>query len=307
MKRLIFYLLVLITSSAGMATAQQNPLYSQYMFNTLAINPAYAGSRNVISATGLFRSQWSGLEGAPKTTTFTIDAPFNEKRFGAGVQVFNDRLGITETTGGVLSYAYRIRMEKSTLSFGIQGTVGQYRAGLSSVILEPGGGIDDPAFRNDVNKFFYNFGTGVYYNSDRFYAGLSSPQFLNKRVNDSTSVSGNFNLPHLYLATGYVLPLGTNFNLKPSILVKAVQGAPVQGDFNMTLWVKDVFAIGAQYRSSADFSGMLEIQATPQIRFGYAYDYSLTNLRNYNSGSHEIMLRYEFGFDRQKYISPRYF
>lgn len=287
--------------------AQQNPLYSQYMFNTLAINPAYAGSRNVISATGLYRHQWSGLEGTPQTTTFTIDAPFNQKKFGIGLQVFSDKLGITQTTGGVLSYAYRIRMEKSTLSFGIQGTVGQYRAGLSSVILEPGGGVSDPAFRNDVNELFYNVGTGVYFNSDRFYAGLSSPQFLNKRVNDSTGVTGNFNLPHLYLTTGYVLPLGTNFNLKPSILVKAVQGAPMQGDLNMTLWIKDFVAIGAQYRSSAAASGLLEIQATPQIRLGYAYDYSLTSLRNYNSGSHEFMLRYEFGFDRQKYVSPRYF
>ncbi len=307
MKKLIFYLLILIPAFSEPVVAQQNPLYSQYMFNTLAINPAYAGSRNVISATGLYRQQWSGLEGAPRTATFTIDAPFNEKKFGIGLQVFNDKLGITETSGGVISYAYRIRMEKSTLSFGVQGTLGQYRAGLSSVILEPGGGLDDPAFRNDVNEFFYNFGTGIYYNSDRFYAGVSSPQFLNKRVNDSTSVTGNYNLPHLFLATGYVLPLGTSFTLKPSVLVKAVQGAPLQGDLNLTLWIKDAFAIGAQYRTSAAMSGLLEVQATPQIRLGYAYDYSLTNLRNYHSGSHEFMLRYEFGYDRQKFISPRYF
>ncbi|HEY0898102.1 MAG TPA: type IX secretion system membrane protein PorP/SprF, partial [Sphingobacteriaceae bacterium] len=257
--------------------------------------------------TGLYRHQWSGLEGAPRTTTVTFDAPFSQKRFGAGLQVFQDKLGITETSGAVVSYAYRIRMEKSTLSFGLQGTAGQFKSSLSSVILEPGGGSNDPAFRNDVNEFFYNFGTGVYYNSDRFYAGLSSPQFLNKRVNDSTSTTSTYNVPHLFLATGYVFPLGTDFNLKPSFLIKAVKGAPIQGDVNLTLWIKDAIAIGAQYRSSADVAGMVELQATPQIRLGYSYDYSITSLRNYNSGSHEIMLRYEFGYDRQKFISPRYF
>lgn len=306
MKRtIVSFILIYTCVLAGQA--QQNPLYSQYMFNTLAVNPAYAGSRNVVSATGLYRNQWSGMDGSPRTATFTIDAPFSQKRFGVGLQVFNDELGVTETTGGVLSYAYRIRMEKSTLSFGIQGMAGQYRARLSSVILEPGGMSDDPAFRNDINEFFYNFGTGIYYNSDRFYAGLSSPQFLNKRVNDSTATTGLFNVPHLYLASGYVFPITSDLNLKPSFLLKAVQGAPVQGDVNLTLWIKDLFAIGGQYRSSADVAGMIEIQATPQFRLGYSYDYSLTSLRNYNSGSHEIMLRFEFGYDRQKFISPRYF
>lgn len=306
MKKLLFSIL-LVCSYSFAGIAQQNPLYSQYMFNTLAVNPAYAGSRNVVSATGLYRNQWSGLEGSPSTATFTLDAPFSQKRFGIGVQVFNDKLGVTETTGGVLSYAYRIRMERSTLSFGIQALAGQYRAGLSSVILEPGGGSNDPAFRNDINEFFYNFGTGVYYNSDRFYAGISSPQFLNKRVNDSTSNSSIFNVPHLYLASGYVFPLAPDLNLKPSFLIKAVQGAPLQGDVNLTLWIKDMFAIGGQYRSSADVAGIVEIQATPQFRVGYSYDYSLTSLRNYNSGSHEIMVRFELGYDRRKFISPRYF
>ena len=286
--------------------AQQSAMYSQYMFNTLAVNPAYAGSRNVISATALLRSQWVGIAGAPRTSTFTIDAPLKDKRIGVGIQIFNDKLGVTNTTGGVLSYAYRIRMEKATLSFGMQGSANQFTANFSNVSLEPTSQIFDPAFGSDVRKVLFNIGTGVYYNSDRFYAGLSSPELLNNRLSSDT---GNLSRKtfHIYLASGYVFDINTDLKFKPSFLFKAVGGAPLQADLNATVWIKDRVAVGAQYRTSADILGLLEVQINPQIRIGYAYDHSVTRLRNYNSGSHEIMLRYEFGFNGSKFLSPRYF
>lgn len=286
--------------------AQQSAMYSQYMFNTLAVNPAYAGSRNVISATALLRSQWVGIAGAPRTSTFTIDAPLKDKRIGVGLQIFNDKLGVTNTTGGVLSYAYRIRMEKATLSFGMQGSASQFTANFSNVSLEPTSQIFDPAFGSDVRKVLFNIGTGVYYNSDRFYAGLSSPELLNNRLSSDT---GNLSRKtfHIYLASGYVFDINTDLKFKPSFLFKAVGGSPLQADLNATVWIKDRVAVGAQYRTSADILGLLEVQINPQIRIGYAYDHSVTRLRNYNSGSHEIMLRYEFGFNGSKFLSPRYF
>jgi len=279
------------------------------MFNTLAINPAYAGSRNVVSATALFRNQWTGIDGAPKTGTLSVDAPILNKQLGIGVQVFTDKLGITQTNGGTLSAAYRIRMDKGSLSFGIQTVFSQYRANFTEVPLSSSAAYD-PAFADNVSKFLFNVGTGVYYNSDKFYIGLSAldlmPNSLTKYESNDIAM-GSKQALHLFLATGYVFPLSPDFKLKPSVLVKGVKGAPIEADLNAALWIKDVISIGAQYRTSADIGAMIEIQASPQIRIGYSYERSTTELQQFNSGSHEIMLRYEFGFAKGKILSPRYF
>lgn len=301
-------LLLILLSVNNQLKAQQDPMYTQYMFNTLAINPAYAGSRNVVSATALFRNQWTGIEGAPKTGTFTIDAPILENKIGIGFQLITDKLGVTQTNGGVVSAAYRIRMEKGTLSFGIQGNVSQYKVNLTDVPLSSQPGYD-PAFANNINKTLFNFGTGVYYNSDRFYIGLSAQDLMPNSLSSNNSevkLSGKQSL-HLFLASGYVFPLSEDFDLKPSFLIKGVKGAPIEADINGTLWIKGVFGIGAQYRTSADIAGLIEVQASPQIRIGYSYDRSTTRLQSFNTGSHEIMLRYEFGFERGKILSPRFF
>lgn len=307
MKR--YNLIMIVLLFAGKVNAQQEAMYSQYMFNTLAINPAYAGSRNITSATALYRSQWVGVDGAPETATFTIDAPFNDKKIGLGLQVFSDKIGVTQNAGALASYAYRIRMETGTLAFGLQAGYSQYRAGLSSVPLNTYSG-PDAAFANDINKGLLNIGTGVYYNSDRFYIGLSAPQLLNNQLSNFTVSNSNVytgQALHLFLASGVVIPLAYDFDLKPSVLVKGVKGAPIQADINANLWIKQVFSIGFQYRTNADIAAMMEIQATPQFRLGYSYDRSTTKLEQFNSGSHEIMLRYEFGFERGRTISPRYF
>lgn len=294
----------------GRVLAQQNAMFSQYMFNTLAINPAYAGSRNVVAATALYRNQWIGIEGAPKTGTFTVDAPFANERIGLGAQVTSDKIGIVKTTSGVLSAAYRIPINDGSLSFGIQGSVNNYHAGFSNVQLDPGGPVGDPGFQDDINKTLFNFGSGVYYNNSRLYAGLSVQDFVRNRLNDTVYTGSEVTArqsAHGYFAAGYVFPMGFDFNLKTSVLVKGVMGAPLQGDFGATLWIKDMIAIGAEYRTSADVSALMELRVTPQVRIGYAYDKSITTLRTFNSGSHEFMLRYEFSFDRNKTLSPRYF
>lgn len=288
--------------------AQQDAMYTQYMFNTLAINPAYAGSRNVVSATTLYRNQWTGVQGAPKTGTLSVDAPLWDKRIGLGVQFITDKLGVEQTNGAAISGAYRIRMETGTLSFGIQGNIQQYRRNLTSVPLESLPSYD-PAFANDVDKILFNFGTGVYYNSDRFYLGLSAQDLLPNKLNDNSSgtpLNGKQEV-HLFLASGYVFPMSDGLDLKPSFLIKGVKGAPIEADLNATLWIKQTLGFGLQYRTSADVAAMIEIQASPNIRLGYSYDRSITDLQKFNSGSHEIMLRYEFGFARGKFLSPRFF
>jgi type IX secretion system PorP/SprF family membrane protein len=305
----IYIILILIACAGEQAMAQQEAMYTQYMFNTLAINPAYAGSRNVTSATALYRSQWVGIQGAPTTATFSIDAPIDNKKIGLGLQVFNDRLGITNTSGAFGSYAFRIRMDKGVLALGLQGGVSQYRADFTSVNL----GSDtspDAAFANNVNKMLVDFGVGVYYSTDNFYLGLSSPQLLNNKLHNLT-VEGSNSLAgqdmHIFLATGYVFPLNEDLHLKPSVLIKYVKGAPIEGDLNATLWIRDALGLGFQYRTEADISAMVEFQVSPQVRIGYSYDRSTTPLVQYNSGSHEIMIRYEFGSTKGKILSPRYF
>ncbi len=306
MKKYIYITLsfLLLTVFTKTANAQQDAMYTQYMFNALALNPAYAGSRNVISATALYRNQWTGITGAPETTTFTIDAPINDKKIGLGLQVFNDRLGITKTTGVVASGAYRIRMDKGTLSFGLQGSVSSFRANYQNVNLDQTGTNTDAAFQDDVSNTLFNVGTGVYYNSDKFYVGLSAPELVPNKLASTRLSTQEI---HLFLTAGIVFDLGEDYKLKPSILVKQVTGAPIEGDLNATFWIKDVIGIGAQYRTNADVSGLFEVQATPQIRIGYSYDHSITTLQNHNDGSHEIMLRYEFGYNKSKFISPRFF
>ncbi|MCD0490224.1 type IX secretion system membrane protein PorP/SprF [Pedobacter sp. MC2016-14] len=309
MKRLKGIIIVPLLLICNSLMAQQDRMYTQYMFNTLAVNPAYAGSRNVVSATALARSQWTGIEGAPKTGTFTIDAPIMNKRFGIGLQIFSDKLGAEQTNGAALSFAYRIRMEEATLSFGVQGDLSQYKANLTDQPLSSLPAYD-PAFANNINKMLFNFGTGVYYNTDKFYLGLSAmdlmPNSLSAENSSGTKLAGKQSL-HLFLASGYVFPLSEEFKLKPSVLIKGVKGAPIEGDANLTFWIKDAIGIGAGYRSAADVSALIEIQATPQFRIGYSYDRSTTQLQNFNSGSHEIMIRYEFGFEKGKILSPRFF
>ena len=304
------YLTLACLLLAAMQTkAQQDAMYTQYMFNMMGVNPAYAGSRGVLSATAMYRRQWVGVDGAPQTGTISLDMSVADDKVGLGIQAFNDQIGITKTTGFYGTYAYRIRFqEKGTLAIGLQGGVSNYRANLTKVDL-----IDsnDPAFSQNINALLPSFGAGLYYNSDRFYVGFSIPNlvksYLRKdQIYYTADVIAKKYL-HFFFITGYVFDLGEDFKLKPSTLVKVVRGAPVQVDLNTNLWIKDLVAVGASYRTGDAVAGLLEIQATHQLRIGYAYDHSISNLVKYNQGTHEIMLRFEFGWDNGKVYSPRYF
>lgn len=309
-KKILLFILLFITVEKY-SYGQQDAMYSQYMFNTLAINPAYAGSRNVISATALYRSQWVGIKGAPETQTLSVDGATANKKVGLGLQLFNDQVGVTKNTGIYGSYAYRLRFDRSTLAFGLQAGASRFIGNYGGVNLDEYGSTD-AAFAENVSKIMPNFGAGVYFNSDRFYVGVSVPHLINNSLNNDNAINSNGLVArqylHFFIATGYVFDLNEDVKLKPSLLFKGVKGSPMQLDINANLWFYDTFSIGAQYRTESDIGAMAEIQISQQLRLGYAYDYSVSKLRNYNSGSHEIMLRYEFGGgSKSKMLSPRYF
>lgn len=287
--------------------AQTEPMYSQYMFNMININPAYAGSRSVPSLTTLFRKQWVGIPGAPQTTSLSLDMPLNNDKAGLGIQLLDDRLGVEKTTGAQLNYAYRIRVsEKGILAMGIRAGLLNYRANYSEVstLTE-----NDPAFYQNVSGLLPTAGAGLYYMTDKFYAGLSVPSLLQTKLIDQqqTSVSSKISNLHFFATMGYVLTLSDDIKLKPSVLVKSVSGAPIQLDFNSNIWLQDKISFGLSYRTGDAVVGMVEWQLNDQLRFGYDYDHTISNLNPYNQGTHEIMLRYEFGSARTSYVSPRYF
>jgi type IX secretion system PorP/SprF family membrane protein len=301
-------LVVFILTVSSTAKGQQHPMYSQYMFNMMNINPAYAGSRGVGTATALYRNQWEGIEGAPKTASVGFDMPIKQKKIGIGFQIYDDKLGIERTSGFNASYAFRIQLtESGTLSLGLQAGLLNYRANYTeSITFQPG----DPAFSRNISGILPAAAAGIYYNSDKFYFGVSTPALLNTKISydNVANVSGvTAKDMHLYLATGFVMNINHDLVLKPSLLVKAVSGAPVEYDINANLWIQNAVAFGFSYRTGDAYVGMAELQLSKQLRIGYAYDKTFNGLGNLNSGTHELMLRYEFGSTNGKVASPRYF
>jgi len=307
MKKFYFLVCLGVAALAPSAFAQQDPIYAQYMFNMLAVNPAYAGSRDVLSLTALYRYQWANIPGAPKTFTFSGDMPILKEKVGVGLTLNNDRIGIENRTNVYANVAYRIRLSKGTLAFGLSGGGTFFNADYASVPTSSDG-KNDNAFNSAVSTFIPNIGGGVYYNTDRFYIGVAAPQLLTQKLIAATSdQSKAIQRRHVFLMAGYVFRLSENINLKPSALVKYVEGAPMQFDVNLNCWIIEKIGVGVSYRNGSGIAALLEFQATDQFRIGYAYEYSTTRINIASPGSHEIMVRYEFGFNKTKVISPRYF
>ena len=305
MKALLYYtafLSALLASLGGYA--QQEVMFTQYMFNGLALNPAYAGSHDVVSITAIGRQQWVGLEGAPSTQTFSIHSPIKNDHVGLGMMLLHDKIGVTNQYNATLAYAYRISMPKGKLSMGLQASTSSYQANYNEA------GIDnDVAFnRGKISVWQPNFGAGLYYYNTRFYAGLSVPQLL-ERVYDIYETSSNQGLVrHYFLSTGYVFDLNQDLKLKPNALLKVVEGAPVQLDINANLLVMEVLWVGLSWRSFDSVAGLLQLQLTDRLQCGYAYDFATTReIRSVNSGSHELSLNYRFTIGHKKSVSPRYF
>lgn len=302
MKKLVF----IISLLAGLfAYGQQDPQYTQYMYNTINVNPAYAGSREVFSVFGLHRTQWVGLDGAPVTNTVSMNTPVGSN-VGLGLSFVNDRIGPMDENSISADFSYTIpATQESKLAFGVKATAHLLNVDYTKLNIY---NSTDPRFQNNINNDFSpNIGAGVYWYSDKAYAGFSIPNFLetNKYKDNATSVVRE--KMHYYIIGGYVFDISYNVQFKPAFMAKTVAGSPLQLDLTANFLFNEKFTAGLAYRWDAAVSALAGFQITDGIFVGYTYDMDTTELANYNSGSHELFLRFEMPLKAKKVINPRFF
>lgn len=300
------FLLGLAAAVLLQARAQQDPLYSQYMFNTLAVNPGYAGSADIFTVMALSRHQWVGFTGAPATQTVLAHTPLPARSMAIGLSLLNDKVGPTRQTGGYVDFAYRIRTGKlSRLAFGLKGGANLYQADLASLSsVDP-----DQANVSIKGKALPNFGFGLYWHGPRFYAGLSAPKLLENDI-DAVQAAGIVTAAerrHYFLIGGYVVDIDRSTRFRPSVMVRMVEGAPLSIDLNANFLFRDRIWLGGMYRVGNSFGLLGQYQVNDQFRIGYAFDLTTTSIGAYNGGTHEVMLNYDLRFFTGRTVSPRYF
>ncbi|PKB18979.1 type IX secretion system membrane protein PorP/SprF [Flavobacterium sp. 5] len=293
-------MLLMVNSFYG----QQDPQYTQYMYNTMSVNSAYAGSAGHMTITGLYRTQWVGFDGAPNTQSLTIDSPVG-KNVGLGLSIVNDEIGPSKEQYIDANFSYTIKTSETyKLSFGVKGggrvlntdwSKGSYRD-------------NDIQFQQNIqNDFLPVIGAGLFLHSEKSYFGLSVPNFLTDKSYDDVQEAFADERIHIYLIGGWVFDISYNTKFKPAFLLKSVSGAPITVDLSANFMFFEKLTLGASYRTSDSFSGVAGFQITPQFFLGYSYDYTISDLQKYSSGSHEIVLRFELKSKEQALKSPRFF
>lgn len=302
MKKILFVTLLLVCLHGA---AQQDAQYTHYMYNTININPAYAGSRGVMSMFGLHRTQWVGLDGAPVTNSFSINTPIKDTNLGVGLSFVNDRIGPTDENAISIDVSYTVRTsERFKLSFGLKGTANLFSLDPTKLNIE---NQADPQFQNLNNEFSPNLGAGVYFHSNKSYIGLSVPNFFETVRYSDDDIAVNKERMNFYLIGGHVFDLSSTIKFKPAFLVKAIEGAPLQLDVSGNFLINERFVLGAAWRWDAAVSAMAGFQVTEGLFIGYGYDHETTKLRRFNSGSHEVFLRFELFNKYNRIVSPRFF
>lgn len=306
MKRATLILGILTILAINSIYSQQDPQYTQYMYNMHIVNPAYAGSEGTLNIGLLHRTQWVGLDGAPKTTVATVNAPI-KKNIGMGLSVFSDEIGPVKEQNLFVDVSYTIETsDYGNLAFGVKGGFTFLNALLSR--LDLGDQTPDPVFSDDIKDTYPNFGAGAFYYTDHFYAGLSMPNILNQyHLNRKNGIiSSASEKMHFFLTSGYIFELNDNLKLKPSVLLKGVGGAPLSIDVSGNVLINNKLEFGLSWRADDSVSALMNVEVLPLVRLGYAYDYTISNLGDFNSGSHEIMLLITISNSRNG-ISPRFF
>ncbi|MAZ26314.1 MAG: hypothetical protein CL868_04445 [Cytophagaceae bacterium] len=306
------FLTLILALLAWEGNAQQDPQYTQYMYNPLVINPAYAGNRGVTSILGLHRSQWVGLDGAPRTQNITVHSPIGLSKVGLGFSIVNDALGPARETYFNADFSYTLETSlEGRLSFGIKGSLNLLDVDFSRTNpFNPG----DPYIQNIDNKLSPNVGVGIFYHGSHFYGGISAPQLLttdhfDKSGTQSAETFVSEERIHYYGLAGYVFDLNRNLKFKPSTLVKMVSGAPLSVDVNANFMFYNRLTLGASYRWSAALSGLAAFQVSDGLLIGFAYDRETTELGNaiYNDGTYEVFLRFELFKEYDRMLTPRFF
>ena len=294
---------------------QQDPQYTQYMYNTQIINPAYAGSREVLSFGVLGRTQWVNLDGSPQTGTFTMNFPTGLYRnMGLGLSIVHDQIGPATESNAVVDYSYSINMAPysiSKLSFGLKAGVDLLDVDYSRLNLSD---PNDPLFQNNVDqRLNLQVGAGIYFRTEKFYAGVSVPNFLNSKHFDEGSLENTdveniaVERLHYFYIMGYVFNLSPNLKFKPATLVKFVSGAPLQWDASANFLIYDKLTLGASYRWNASISGLVGFQISKSFFAGVAYDYQSTAIEDYSNGSYEVFLRFDVFNRLDRVLTPRFF
>jgi len=304
MKKLSLLLIFIVFLGFQDMSAQQDPQYTQYMYNMNVVNPAYAGSKESLSITALYRKQWSGLDGAPETFTFSAHSPISDK-VGLGLSAIKDELGPISETNVYADFSYTLQVgENSKLALGIKAGATFHDVGLVGLDLQD---PNDPFFSQDINNTYPNVGAGAFFYTDNFYLGLSVPNFLSSVHLDENALKYGSEVNHYFATAGYVFQVSDNFKLKPSVMVKSAFEAPVSFDGNLNALFYDKFEIGASYRLDDSFSGLVGFQINDNIRIGYAYDHIVSDLNVVADASHEVIITFDLFFNKRVLRSPRYF
>lgn len=305
-------LVLVLTSGSLTMNAQQAPMYTHYMYNTLSVNPGYAGSRDALTVTALHRSQWVDFKGAPLTQTITMHSPLRNPHIGLGLSLLNDKIGPTNNTSVVADFAYIMKLtQKSKLALGLSAGANIWQANLSALQLDVQA---DPTFQNNIhNHVTPNFGFGAYYSRERFYAGISTPNLLENNYSVVKLENGNTLVGkeqrHYFFIAGTLLKLTDNLAFKPTTLIKVTPAAPIQADLTASFIIMKKLLIGGMFRSGDAVGGLVGFDITDQFHIGYSFDWSYgLKTFKYNQGSHEIVLRYDFIIiDKKQIHSPRNF
>lgn len=288
---------------------QQDPMYTQYVFNLQTVNPAYVGYWQTMGFTLLTRNQWVGLIGHPTTQTFSFQTPLKSQNVGIGFNVILDKIGLEKRLLMNVDYSYQIFLSENTsLRFGIKGGFTNYSNNLYEYV-QSDPNQSDPVFQANIeNKFMPNFGIGFFLSNAKYYLSLSLPKIIeNSYKSNVNNYSTKSEMRHLFFAGGMMFNLSDNVKFKPSFMTKSVIGSPFEYDISANFLLAERFWIGGMYRSGDSFGVIAQWIINRKLRFGYAFDFTTTDLRNYQNGVHEVMISYEFIPAKRKYVSPRYF
>ncbi len=302
--KLFFLITLLVVVLVRHSYAQQKVQFTQYMFNGLVINPAYAGADESLSLTFIQRSQWTGVENAPNTQTLSGHTLFKKKQVGLGITLVNDRIGVHRNINALTSYAYHIRVgEKSYLSMGLQAGIKSFKSDYASLASSAG---NDPGLNSLVlSKTYFDFAAGIYYRSPRFHLGISAPELIPQSFNVNDTLSIRLSKANFFLFSKYSIPISENYDLDPSVLIKYLDGVPLSYDINLSMTYRKVLSLGFSYRKKESVDFIMKAQVTKQLQIGYAYDYPIGVVSQLTNGSHELMVNYLFRYVQKNVTSPR--